>query len=197
MCSKCWRNARAIRKTDWYSRKCCAHGFARCHKRNKPNRSICICCFRYAAQSCAFIYFSHFLLILATGLLEPAELFSSFSLFQAASRICFLFLLLRASARARDRLSLALFVRVCAINFSENWPFRSSPPGSAAASFTKYCVWLKIKHQIHLIRFEQRQAHPNIQPIQSKKTPENNNMRTQNEIVVSSNLLRCLSFVLF
>lgn len=118
MCFKCWRNARTVQKTDWYAQNCCANGFTGWHKRNKPNQTgqyTFIRCFRYATQCCAFVCFSHFLLILATGLPEPAELFSSFSLFRARSRSFFIMSSLIS-------VSLCVFVRVCVIIFSENLP---------------------------------------------------------------------------
>lgn len=157
MCFKCWRNARTVQKTDWYAQNCCAHGFTGWHKRNKPHQTgqyTFIRCFRYATQCCAFVCFSHFLLILATGLPEPAELFSSFSLFQARSRSFFFIM----------SSHLCFFLRFCPClcnNFFWEFttclsPFGSdaSAAGAAAAhsSTAKFCAKL-----MHLIQNEQKQ----------------------------------------
>lgn len=112
----CWRNAWTVRKTDWYARNCCAHGLASCHKRTaKPVNIYTIYVYIFAVSAMlhnvgllfVFPIFSWFLQL---DCLSQQNCFHRFLYFELRRDISFFYVL------------VSLFVRVCVINFSENWP---------------------------------------------------------------------------
>lgn len=93
-------------KMDWYAQKLQFVGSPlKTHKTGQY-----ICSIRYAVQRCAFVCFSHFLLILAIGSVAARSNIFIVSLILASeSRDFFVFIVLGSPS-------------VCVIKFSENWP---------------------------------------------------------------------------